>query len=284
MMQFLLLTKREIEPTLSMPEVMNVVELAFREKGLGYVQMPPKIYLLYTKYNGDLRVMPSYIERLDISAVKVINAHPDNQTKYDLPTVMGTIILIDPRNGAPLAIMDGTYITAMRTGAAGGLAAKYLARRNTKVVGFVGAGTQARTQLEALLIVYGKLDLVKVWSRTEESRERFVSEMKATYEGLADFISVNRTEDAVRDVDVLITTTPSRLPIVLNKWITEGTHITCIGADAPGKEELDPAVLKRAKIVVDDWEQASHSGEINVPLAKGIVSRNDVWGNICDDI
>jgi alanine dehydrogenase len=284
MMQFLLLTKREIEPTLSMPEVMNVVELAFREKGLGYVQMPPKIYLLYMKYNGDLQVMPSYIERLDISAVKVINAHPDNQTKYDLPTVMGTIILIDPRNGAPLAIMDGTYITAMRTGAAGGLAAKYLARRNTKVVGFVGAGTQARTQLEALLIVYGKLDLVKVWSRTEESRERFVSEMKATYEGLADFISVNRTEDAVRDVDVLITTTPSRLPIVLNKWITEGTHITCIGADAPGKEELDPAVLKRAKIVVDDWEQASHSGEINVPLAKGIVSRNDVWGNICDDI
>jgi alanine dehydrogenase len=195
---------------------------------------------------------------------------------------MATIILIDPRNGAPLAIMDGTHITAMRTGAAGGLAAKYLARRDTKVVGFVGAGTQARTQLEALVVVYGKLDLVKVWSRTRESREKFVSEMKAAYEGLADIVFVDRTEDAVRDVDVLVTTTPSRTPIVMNKWITEGTHITCIGADAPGKEELDPAILKRAKIVVDDWEQASHSGEINVPLAKGIISRNNVWGDICE--
>jgi alanine dehydrogenase len=106
--------------------------------------------------------------------------------------------------------------------------------------------------------------------------------MKAAYEGLADIVSVDRTEDAVRDVDVLVTTTPSRTPIVMNNWIAEGTHITCIGADAPGKEELDPAVLKRVKIVVDDWEQASHSGEINVPLAKGIISRNNVWGDICE--
>jgi len=281
-MRVLLLTKKEIEPLLSMPEVMEAVESAFREKGLGFVQMPPKIYLSYTKYNGDLRAMPSYLERLDVSAVKVVNAHPDNQAKYGLPTVMATIILIDPRNGAPLAIMDGTHITAMRTGAAGGLAAKYLARRDTKVVGFVGAGTQARTQLEALMVVYGKLDLVKVWSRTRESREKFVYETKAAFEGLADIVSVDKTEDAVRDVDVLVTTTPSRTPIVMDKWIAEGTHITCIGADAPGKEELDPAVLKRAKIVVDDWEQASHSGEINVPLAKGIISRNDVWGDICE--
>ncbi len=133
-----------------------------------------------------------------------------------------------------------------------------------------------------MLVVYEKLDLVKVWSRTRESREKFVSEMKAAYEDLADVVSVDRTEDAARDVDVLVTTTPSRTPIVMNKWVTEGTHITCIGADAPGKEELEPAILKHAKIVVDDWEQASHSGEINVPLTQGVISRNDVWGDICE--
>ncbi len=281
-MRVLLLNRREIEPLLSMPEVMDAVESAFREKGLGFVQMPPKIYLSYTKYNGDLRAMPSYLERLDVSAVKVVNAHPDNQAKFGLPTVMATIILINPQNGASLAIMDGTHITAMRTGAAGGLAAKYLARRNSKVVGLVGAGTQARTQLEALLTVYKKIDLVKVWSRTKESREKFASEMKAAYEGLADVVPVDNAEDAVRDVDILVTTTPSRTPVVMDKWVAEGTHITCIGADAPGKEELDPAILKRAKIVVDDWEQASHSGEINVPLAKGIISKGDVWGDICE--
>ena len=281
-MRVLLLNRREIEPLLSMPEVMDAVESAFREKGLGFVQMPPKIYLSYTKYNGDLRAMPSYLERLNVSAVKVVNAHPDNQAKFGLPTVMATIILINPQNGAPLAIMDGTHITAMRTGAAGGLAAKYLARRNSKVVGLVGAGTQARTQLEALLAVYGKLDLVKAWSRTKESREKFASEMKAAYEGLADVVPVDSAENAVRDVDILVTTTPSRAPVVMDKWVAEGTHITCIGADAPGKEELDPAILKRAKIVVDDWEQASHSGEINVPLAKGMISKGDVWGDVCE--
>jgi len=281
-MRVLLLTEREIEPLLSMPEVMGAVESAFTEKGLGFVQMPPKIYLSYTKYNGDLRTMPSYLERLGVSAVKVVNAHPDNPAKFGLPTVMATIILIDPQNGAPLAIMDGTRITAMRTGAAGGLAAKYLARKDSKVVGLVGAGTQARTQLEALLAVFGRLDLVKVWSRKEESREKFSSEMKTACEGMADIVPVEKVEDAVRDVDILVTTTPSRSPIVMDKWVATGTHITCIGADAPGKEELDPAILKRAKIVVDDWEQASHSGEINVPLAKGIISKGDVWGDICE--
>ncbi len=281
-MRVLILTEKEIEPLLSMPEVMNAVELAFREKGLGFVQMPPKIYLSYAKYNGDLRAMPSYLERLGVSAVKVVNAHPDNQAKFGLPTVMATIILIDPQNGAPLAIMDGTHITAMRTGAAGGLAAKYLARRDSKVVGLVGAGTQARTQLEALLVVYGRLDLVKVWSRTEESREKFVSDMKGAHEGLADVIPVESAEDAVRDVDIFVTTTPSRAPVVMDKWVAEGTHITCIGADASGKEELDPVILRRSKIVVDDWEQASHSGEINVPLAKGIITKGDVWGDICE--
>jgi len=281
-MRVLLLTKKEIEPLLSMNEVMQVVEAAFKEKGLGYAQMPPKIFLSSPKYNGDIQAMQSYLERLDVSAVKVVNSHPDNKAKFGLPTVMAIIILVDPKSGAPLAIMDGTSITAMRTGAAGGLAAMYLARRDSRVIGFVGSGTQARTQLLALLTLYGKLDLVKVWSRPRESMETFVSEMKATCKSLDEITTVENIEDTVKGVDILVTTTPSRAPLVLDRWVSQGTHINCIGADAAGKEELDPAILKRAKIVVDDWEQASHSGEINVPLAKGVISRKDVWGNICE--
>ncbi|MEM2108128.1 MAG: ornithine cyclodeaminase family protein, partial [Candidatus Bathyarchaeia archaeon] len=87
-------------------------------------------------------------------------------------------------------------------------------------------------------------------------------------------------EEAVCGADIVITTTPSRRPVVFNSWVSEGTHFNCIGADAPLKEEIDPAILKRAKIVVDDWEQASHSGEINVPIAKGILAKQDVWAEL----
>jgi len=279
-MRVLLLTEKDVKPLLSMSEVMEAVETAFREKALGHVQMPPKIYLSYEKYNGDLRAMPSYLERLDVSAVKVVNSHPDNPKKFGLPTVMATIILVNPKTGAPLAIMSGSWITAMRIGAAGGIAAKYLARKDSKVIGLVGAGTQARTQLMALLNVYGKVEEVRVWSRSEATREKYVSEMKLLYGEQAQIFSVGNVKDAVTDADVIVTTTPSRKPIVSDRWVSEGTHINCIGADAPGKEELDPSILKRAKIYVDDWEQGLHSGEINVPLAEGIITKDAVVGEL----
>jgi alanine dehydrogenase len=246
--------------------------------------MPAKIYLFYRKYNGDLRAMPSYLERLDISAVKVVNVHPDNRAKYDLPTVMATIILIDPKSGVPLALMGGTYITDMRTGAAGGVAAKYLARRSVKVVGLIGAGAQARTQLMGLISLYKKLEEVRVWSRTEKTVEKYIEEMSQIYGDVAKLVPVKSPKETVEGADIIVTTTASREPIVQDSWISTGTHINCIGADAPGKQELDPAILKRAKILVDDWEQASHSGEINVPLSKGIITRNDVLGELSEVI
>lgn len=279
-METLLLTDDEVKKLLSMDEVMEAVEQAFREKALKRVQMPAKIYIFYKKYNGDLRTMPSYLENLDVSAVKVVNVHPDNRMKYNLPTVMAIIVLIDPKNGVPIAIMSGTTVTDIRTGASGGIAAKYLARKDSKTVGLVGAGVQARTQLMALLEVYKKLEEIRVWSRSKETRQGFVAETEQAYGHLCRIISVNTIKEAVEGVDIVVTTTPSRQPLVMNDMISWGTHFNCIGADAPGKEELDPAILNRAKIVVDDWEQASHSGEINVPLSQGIVTKKNVWAEI----
>jgi len=277
-MKTLLLTESQVKRLLTMEEVIEAVELAFAEKGLDRAQMPPKLYIFYQKYNGDLRAMPSYLEGLDISAVKIVNVHSDNRSKFNLPTVMATVILIDPKIGAPIAIMGGTWITDIRTGAAGGIAAKYLARKDSRIVGLVGAGAQAKTQLMALLSLYGGLEEVRVWSRTKETREAFVAEMKPQCaEKVTRILPVERAEDAVRRADIVTTTTPSRVPVVMNDWISPGTHVNCIGADAPGKQELDPAILKRAKIVVDDWEQASHSGEINVPLSKGLLKPEDIW-------
>lgn len=281
-MKILLLSEKDVTPLLSMSEVMEAVESAFRERTLGRVQMPAKPYLFYSKYNGDLRTMPSYLEKLDVSAVKIVNVHPDNPRKYNLPTVIATIVLIDPKNGAPLAIMGGTHITAMRTGAAGGIAAKYLARKDSRVVGLVGAGTQAKTQLMGLLSLYGKLEEVRVWSRTEKTRDAFNAEMEPRCGDVTKIIPVENVREAVEGADIVVTTTPSRKPLVLSEWVSSGIHFNCIGADAPGKEELDPKILKKAKIVVDDWEQASHGGEINVPLAQGIITKENVWAEICE--
>jgi len=269
--QILWLNKNEVESLLDMKGTLHVVEEAFRQHGLKKVQMPPKLYLYFKNHNGDLRTMPAYLEEADITGVKIVNVHPDNP-KIGLPTVMALVILNSTKTGAPLAVMDGTLLTDMRTGAAGGVAVKYLARKNSKVVGFVGAGNQAKTQLMAINEV---LDIaeVKVNSISEKSNLAFKESMEKK---VGCEITVKKSIREVCDCDILVTTTPSREPIVKNEWIADGTHINAIGADAAGKEELDPAILKRAKVVVDDIPQASHSGEVNVPISKKLITVKDI--------
>ncbi len=278
-MKVLLLKRNEIESLISMEEVLNVVEQAFKEKGLKRIQMPPKSYLFYYKYNGDLRAMPSYLEALDISAVKIVNVHPNNMKLYNLPTVMATIILIDPRNGAPLSIMEGSLITAMRTGAASGIASKYLARKDSHKLGLIGAGAQAETQILAISSILN-IEEIHIWDKSKEIKEKFVSKFIEKYGEKFSISPVDKPEDAVKNMDIIVTATPSREPIVKKEWIDNGMHINSIGADAPGKEELDPEILKISKIVVDDIEQATHGGEINVPFSKGIISLKDIYAEI----
>lgn len=279
-MEILLLNKTEIEKLTCMKDFIGAVEKAFRSKSLGKVQMPAKIYVNFSKYHGDFRSMPAYIEDLDIAGIKIVNVHPDNPKKYNLPTVMATILLLDPKTGKPMALMDGTWITNMRTGAAGGVAAKYLARKNSKIVGLVGAGMQAKTQLLSLNEIF-RIERVKIWSRNFKTCKRFAEDMK--------FLRLNikicsKIEDAVKECDILVATTPVRKPIIKNEWIKKGMHINAIGADAKGKEELDPKILKRAKVVVDDREQATHSGEINVPVSRKIFKPSQIYSELGDVI
>lgn len=275
-MKVLLLEGSVIEKLVGMKEFIEIIEKVFKAKAQGKTQMPPKSYVYFSEYDGDFRAMPAYVEDLNIAGVKIVNVHPSNPERYNLPSVMATIFLLDPRNGKPIAILEGTWITNMRTGAAGGVAAKYLARKNSKIIGMVGAGAQARTQLLALNEIL-KIEEVKVCSKTRENSRKFIEDMK--------FLNLNmraedKIEDVVRGCDILVTTTPVREPIVKNEWIDEGTHINAIGADAKGKEELDPEILKRAKVVVDDYEQAIRSGEINVPISKGIFKPEQIHAEL----
>ena len=279
-MQTLILSEKEVRSLLSMEEVIQAVESAFREKGLNRVQMPPKSYLFYPKYNGDLRSMPSYLERLDVSGVKIVSVYPKNREKYGLPTVVALLFLVNPRNGFPMAILSGSFLTSMRTGAAGGIASKYLARADSEKICLIGAGEQARTQLMALLLVLEGLEEVRVYDKVQKIGEKFVADISSLTDPQCDLFLVESIQKAVQGADIVVTTTPSRKPLVMNDWVEEGTHFNCIGADAPGKEELDHNILTRSKIIIDDWEQASHSGEINVPLKRRILSKKDIWGEI----
>jgi alanine dehydrogenase len=273
-MKVSLIPRKNVENVVSMNEVMDSVEKAFRAKGMGKVQMPTKIYITFPE--GDFRAMACYMPELEMACVKIVNVHPKNPEKHGLPTVMATILLIEPNSGKPLAIMDGTYITNMRTGAAGGIAAKYLARKGSKIIGMVGAGAQARTQLLALKEVF-KISEVRICARTIEECELFVKTME--HLGLRILVK-HSVEEVVKGCDILVTTTPVTKPIVKNEWVGEGMHINAIGADAAGKEELDPEILKRAKVVVDDYEQACHYGELNVPFSEGIFKREQIHAEL----
>ena len=272
----LILTQKEVQkilPLSQIKKVIKIVEKGFSDFAQKIAEMPPKVYLNFKEFEGDLRVMPAWSRNLLLSATKLVNVHPKNPEK-GLLTVMAVIVLHDPKTGKPLALMDGTWITALRTGAASAVATKYLARENAKSLGVVGAGFQAITQIAAI-------------SKVKRLKEILVYDIKKEkIKNLAKILKKEKIEIKEGDLkevcqrDILVTATPAREPIVKNEWILPGTHINAIGADAPGKEELDPEILKRAKIVVDNFEQASHSGEINVPLAKGIIKKEKIYAEL----
>jgi alanine dehydrogenase len=273
----LVLTRKEIEKIIPLKEiskVIGVVKKAFSDYADGKVEMPPKLYLDFKEYQGDLRIMPSYSRSLKMAGTKIVNVHPLNNLK-GLPTVMAVIVLNDPKTGMPLAVLDGTYITALRTGASGALATDLLARKDAKTLGVVGAGMQAITQIMATVRVR-KIKRILVYDLLKEKVKKLSQVLKK--EGIQ--IEEAKNIKEVSQVDILTTITPSRKPIVKKEWIKPGTHINAIGADAKGKEELDPEILKNAKIVIDCFKQASHSGEINVPLAKGIIKKENIHGEI----
>jgi alanine dehydrogenase len=274
-MEVLWLTEEDVKYLLTMDETIATVEKAFYDHGMGSTQMPPKSYLYFPKYDGDLRTMPAYLEGLDNAGVKIVNVHAANP-KIGLPTVMALLTLISPKNGAPLAIMGATFLTAMRTGAAGAVAAKHLARHNCRVVGMIGAGVQARAQLLGLSRHF-RIEQVKVFDTSQERSQSLETDGREFLD--CEYLISAKPQEAC-ECDILVTTTPSRSPVVKESWILPGTHINAIGADAKGKQELQSTLTKMAKVFVDDLAQAVHSGEVNVPISEGVLLPEDIYAQI----
>jgi alanine dehydrogenase len=222
--------------------------------------------------------MPSYIEEPEAAACKWVSIRERNREKYDLPTVFSILIYTHPETGFPLAICDGSYHTVMRTGAAAAVSAKWLARKDSKRLAIVGAGNMAEGVLATCNEVF-RWEEVRVWSRTQSTLDHFLAMQQPKYPSFGIRASTD-LQTVVSGADVVVTVTPARSPIVRSEWIAEGTHLAALGADKSGDQELDPKILKRSRSFVDDVRQCRTDGEINVPLAQGLLREQDIAGEI----
>ncbi len=265
-METLILTHRDVRALLDMPRAVEAVEQAFAAYARGEARMPAKVYLDLPEHQGDFRAMPSLMG--DRAGVKWVNAHPRNKERHGLPTVMGVYVLSDPRSAAPLAIMDATVLTALRTGAAAGVATKHLAVRPFDRVGFIGCGVQARMFRDAHRVL-GEFEVLAADARPEAA-EAFARESGGR---------VVSIEEAA-GCPVVCIATPSTRPVIQRAWVKPGTHINAMGADGPGKQELDPQILLDARVVVDEPEQSIHGGELNVPIERGLFKAEQIAATI----
>ena len=262
-----LINRNVAKDLLNMPDVIRVVEDAFRAWTQDRGNMPAKAYLVVEK--GDFRAMPAALP--GAAGMKWVSVHPNNPSQ-GLPTVMAVLIYNDPETGYPLAVMDATEITAYRTGATAATASKYLARQDSHSLGIIGAGRQAYTQILAHAEVFD-LRLIKVFDCSRAAIERLIKSFPSYP------LKECSLEEAIAS-DIVCTLTPSRVPLVKKEWVIPGTHINAIGADAEEKEELEPSILREAIVVVDDLSQASAAGEINVPITRGLFTIDEVYATL----
>ncbi len=283
-MHTLLLDSDAVRANAPMADLIAGLEDAFGAYERGDAQMPAKSYIDLPAYNGDFRSMPAYLrvrsdstehtdKGWDAAGVKWVNVHTDNREEYGLPTVLGTMIYSDPKTAFPLAIMDGRELTMLRTGAAAAVATDHLAVADASSLGIVGAGVQSYTQLEAIAAIRPITEVV-ISDVDAERAAAFIEQFDERFE-----IRAGSVAEAA-GCDVLSTVTPVESPIVDRSDVGEHTHINAIGADAAGKHELADEILLDAKLVIDDYEQTTHSGEINVPYSEGVLAETDIYSSI----
>ena len=246
---------------------------AFRADGDGRTLVPPVINLDIPAARGEFHVKTAHIDGVPHVAVKIASGFYDNPGK-GLPSGSGLMAVFDATTGLPVALLlDNGYLTDVRTGAAGALAADYLARRTITTVGVVGSGVQARHQVRALRVVRS-FERIVAWSPNRARLEAYCAEMSTEGYGVHAAESI---EGVCAVADVLITATPSRDPLVRAEWLREGVHVTAVGSDSPGKRELDPACLGRADlVVVDRYSQCAAFGELTHALDAGVLAPESV--------
>ena len=261
-------------------QLIPIIEDAFKNLAQGKTTMPPILRLDIEKYHGETDVKAAYIEGLDSYAVKVASAFFNNP-KLGLQSSTGLMILLDSQTGfIKSVLLDKGYLTDVRTAIAGAIAAKHLSNHDSTKAGIIGAGLQAKLQLEALTLVR-KINTAYIWSRDSFKTNKFVEQINNLNVNLE---VCSSAEEVLQKSEIVVTTTPSKSPLIKSDWLKKGLHITAMGSDAEQKNELDPVIIKQCDLYVpDSVSQTAILGELHHALEKNIVSSDynyDELGNV----
>jgi ornithine cyclodeaminase/alanine dehydrogenase len=266
-----------------MEDAIELVERGFVEYGKGGVNMPQRPVIFVPEHDGFAGFMPALVREMGALAIKTVTAFKGNPKK-GLPTILGTVTLLDVETGVPLSIMDAGYLTAVRTGAASGVATKYLAKEDASIAAIFGAGVQGATQLEAICTVRNITE-VRVFDTDRQAAEKFAREL-AGRGPIPDRVEVvGSPQEALSGADVVATATTSASPIFDGDDLSPGVHINGVGSHSPGARELDTRTVVRSKIVCDSVEACLvEAGDLLIPIKEGALKESDIHGGLADVI
>lgn len=275
----LLLSREDIRQVFTMKEAIEVDKQALIIEAEGRSDVPLRTVIQAKE--GALLFMPAYVEEMGVASLKNVNIFAGNFDK-GLPTAPAQVLLIDATTGMIIALLDGAYITQIRTGASSGAAFDVLARKDSRIGALIGTGGQAETQLEAMMVAR-PLEVVKVYDTDSKRASDFVERMKAEMNAYSTRIEVAESSDAaVYDADLVVTVTPSSTPVFDGNKIKAGATVSCVGSYQHHMQEMGPDVLVRAGKIFFDSQEAvlAESGDILIPLEQGLIVESDFTGNI----
>ncbi len=279
-MRLRILTGGDVRRAVEMVTAINAVQDAYEQLSAGHVELPLRTAVPVRERAGTTLFMPAYLEQSDALGVKIVSVFPRNRNR-GLPTIHALVVVVDAETGQPSAIVDGTYLTALRTGAASGVATRLLARADARVAAIFGAGVQGHSQLEAVSAVR-RLERVWVYDLHPETSAVFVAEMRGRDAPIpADIRVASSPEEAVREADVICCATSSATPVFPDGALPPGVHINGIGSYTPEMQEVPGETVARAKVVVDSRAAVlAEAGDLLIPIQQGLLSPEGIHGEI----
>ncbi|MGA1821070.1 MAG: ornithine cyclodeaminase family protein [Thermoplasmatota archaeon] len=272
----LVLDRENVRSVLQMRDCIDVLEKAFTELAEGTAVLPLRIGI--RPPGGISLYMPAYLKNMNALACKIVTVYKDNPSRHNMATTIGKVLLQDPETGDVICIMDGGYLTAMRTGAVSGLATRYLAKNvEDQVASVFGAGVQAKMQLWGVAEAR-KLERAMVFDKIPEAASSFAAEMSGK---LGIPVEARDNPDDLLESDIICTATSSPVPIFDGSKVREGTHINGIGSHTPNARELDSTIIRRSLLIADSREGClSEAGDIMIPIREGIIAENHIYAEL----
>ncbi len=278
MSNVLILSRTDVESVLNMKDTIEVMKIAFKELSEGSAILPQRI-VIPTK-DGVSLYMPAFLPQTKSLAVKVVTVFKNNPKKFNIPTTLGKILLQDIETGDVVCIMDGGYLTAMRTGAVSGCAIDYLAKTDAKNVGLFGTGVQGATQLWAAYETRPSVETCMVYDIRKDIAEDFINKMSVKIK-IPNFEVAKSAEEAVKGSDIVLTATTSPNPVFRGEWLEPGVHISGIGSHTPGTRELDTETIQKAKVVCDQVSAClAEAGDLIIPINEGAITKEHIHAEL----